>query len=129
MMVGVVAAQLNTMTECFLCVLNWFVLPLFIFVTIMAYVALGAVSIAVSLNADFCGGESSTPDQVLIDFMSRSGYNETDLFFQTVRYYTNQCTQLAVTDPFLFLRSFDGAVVSYCITENTCAFQSFCPCL
>ena len=112
MMVGVVAAQFNTMTECFLCVLNWFVLPLFIFVTIMAYVALGAVSIAVAFNADFCGGESSNPDQVLIDLMSRSGFSENDLFFQTVRYYAYQCTPLAVTDPFLFIRNFDGTIVS-----------------
>ena len=122
MMVGVVAAQLNTMTECFLCVLNWAVLPLFIFVTIMAYVALGAISIAVSLNADFCGGESGTPDQVLIDLMIRSGFTEDDLFFQTVRYYANQCTQLAVTDPFVFLRGFDGTIVRICLGKPSSVF-------
>lgn len=113
MMVGAVAAQFNTMTECFLCVLNWVVLPLFIFVTIMAYIALGVISIAAAVNADFCGGESGTPDQVLINLMSRSGFSEDDLFFQIVRYYANQCTQLAVTDPFLFLRNFDGTIVRF----------------
>jgi hypothetical protein len=117
MMVGAVAAQLNTMTECFLCVLNWVVLPLFVFVTIMAYIALGAISIAASVNADFCGGQSTTPDQVLVDLMSRSGFAEDDFLFQTVRYYANQCTQVAVTDPFLFIRSFGGTVVRCCLAN------------
>ena len=116
LIVGAVAAQLHTMTDCFLCVLNWVVLPLFIFVTFVSYVSLSVISIAASANADFCGGESSTPDQVLVDIMFRSGFEEDDLFFQTVRYYANQCTPSAVTDPFLFLRGFDGSIVSiHCV--------------
>lgn len=114
MMVGVVAAQLGTMTDCFLCVLNWVVLPLFIFVVIMSYVLLGGMSIGAAVNADFCGGESSTPDQVLVNLMINSGFSQTDLFFQTVRYYANQCTVEAKTDPYLFLRNFDAAIVRFC---------------
>ena len=112
MMIGAIAAQLHAMTDCFLCVLNWVILPLFIFITFVSFVMLSMMSIAASANADFCGGESSTPDQVLIDIMFRSGFDEDDLFFQMVRYYTNQCTAAAVTDPFLFLRGFDGSIVS-----------------
>ena len=111
-MVGAIAAQLHAMTDCFLCVLNWVVLPLFVFVTFVSFVMLSMMSIAASANADFCGGESSTPDQVLVDIMFRSGFDEDDLFYQMVRYYTNQCTAAAVTDPFLFLRGFDGSIVS-----------------
>lgn len=110
-MVGVVAAQLNTMTECYLCVLNWVILPLFIFCTILAYTSLGAISIAASVSADFCGGESSTPDEVLIDLMSRSGWKEDSFVYQTVRYYANQCTEQSKVDPFAFIRGFNGTIV------------------
>jgi hypothetical protein len=111
-MIGAVAAQLNSMSDCFLCVLNWVLLPLYIFVTILSYVFLGIMAIAASSNADFCGGEASTPDQVLMDLMVRSGFKQEDLFFQTVRYYAYQCTARAETDPFLFLRTFSGLIVS-----------------
>ena len=113
MMVGAIAAQLHAMTDCFLCVLNWLVLPIFIFVTFVSYIFLGLMSIAASANADFCGGESSTPDQVILDVMFRSGFAKDDLFFETVRYYANQCTPESLTDPFIFLRLFDGSLVSY----------------
>jgi hypothetical protein len=112
MMVGAVAAQLNTMSECFLCVLNWVLLPLYIFLTVLTYVSLGIIAIAASSNADFCGGETSTPDQVLVDLMVRSGFKQDDLFFQTMRYYAYQCTARAETDPFLFLRTFSGLMAS-----------------
>lgn len=111
MMVGVVAAQLNAMTDCFLCVLNWVILPIFMFVTLMSYVGLVTMSIVSSANADFCGGASSTPDQVILDAMFRSGFAEDDLFYQITRYYANQCTSEAIIDPFIFLRSFDGALI------------------
>jgi hypothetical protein len=112
MMVGAVAAQLGTMSDCFLCVLNWVLLPLYIFLTVLTYVFLGIIAIAASSNADFCGGETGTPDQVIIDLMERSGFKQDDLFFQTVRYYAYQCTARAETDPFLFLRTFSGLIVS-----------------
>jgi len=111
MMIGTIAGQGHIMTDCFLCFLNWFILPLFIFLVNVSYVILGLVSIGASVNADFCGGESSTPDQVIVDWMFRSGYNETDPLFQTVRYYAFQCTEQAEIDPFLFLRTFDAQTV------------------
>ena len=120
MMVGAFAAQIDAVTDCFLCVLNWVILPIYIFLTIMTYVALGVISIAASVNADFCGGESSSPDQVIVNLMTRSGSDESDLFFQTVRYYAYQCTIRAQTDPFLFLRSFDESIVSLLLQNQVC---------
>ncbi|CAB9530207.1 expressed unknown protein [Seminavis robusta] len=117
MILGAFAAQLDAMTECFLCMLNWVILPLYIFVTIFSYIVLAVAAIAASLNADFCGGETSSPDQVLVDLLFRSGFQEDGLLFQTVRYYAYQCTARAEVDPFMFLRSFDGVIVSF-----TCVF-------
>ena len=133
-MVGALAAQFNIMTECFLCLLNWVVLPIFIFVTNVSYIFLGLISIAASMNADFCGGEtSSTPDKVIVDFMFRSGYKEDDMLFQTVRYYAFQCTREAGVDPFAFLRSFVVSIVStpLLVSHFFCRRwpEISCPCL
>jgi len=112
MMAGALAAQLNTMTDCFLCVLNWVILPLFMFVTFATFIFLVLISFAASMNADFCGGENSTPDKVIMDFMFRSGEDPEGFLYQIVRYYANQCTENAQTDPFVFLRGFSGSLVS-----------------
>ncbi|CAB9498386.1 expressed unknown protein [Seminavis robusta] len=110
MIVGAVTAQANSMTDCFLCVLNWVVLPLYIFQTVLSYIALGVVAIGASLNADFCGGQTRSPDQVMLDTMFRLGFKEDGLLFQIVRYYAYQCTERAEVDPFLFLRKFDSSI-------------------
>ncbi|CAB9498380.1 expressed unknown protein [Seminavis robusta] len=110
MMVATVAAQANSMTDCYLCILDWIVLPLYILVTIFSYVALVVALIGASLNADFCGGKTSSPDQVMLDVMFRLGFKEDGLLFQAVRYYAYQCTERAEVDPFLFLRNFDVAI-------------------
>lgn len=122
MMVGTIAAQAHVMTDCFVGFLSWGVLPLFIFVTVVSYVACSLISIFASMNADFCGGDSKTPDQVVMDILYRSGFSEDDLFYKTVRYYAFQCTEQAQEDPFLFLRQYDAQIVSMeCPKGVTCS--------
>ena len=70
------------------------------------------MAIFASVNADFCGGLSSTPDQVIVDILFRSGFEPDDLFYKTARYYAFQCTRRAQEDPFLFLRQYDAEIVS-----------------
>lgn len=112
MLVGCVAAQGHVMTDCYLCFLDWVVLPLFILVTIASYVILTIISIGTSVNADFCGGQGGTPDMVIVSSLDAVGFDQSDMFYKTVRYIVYQCTAAAQEDPFLFLREYDANIVS-----------------
>ena len=51
MLVGVILAWLDKDIRAYQCFLSWFILPLFIIMIVVSYIACGAIAIAASANA------------------------------------------------------------------------------
>jgi hypothetical protein len=103
------------------CIINWFFLPLFILMVIVAAGTASGMIIAASANSDFClpGGRAeiddnqlseffvrtNSPDYTLMRILERSGYKpeDTDMVYKVANYYVQQC-QSKVEDPFVFLK-------------------------
>lgn len=89
---------------------TWFILPLFLFMIILAYVAAGFTVLTAEANADFCsGGMEDTPEATINAILAQ--YNQTDenFFYKAVTFYTNQCT---TSDPWDFLQTYYSQLVS-----------------
>jgi hypothetical protein len=83
------------------CALTWFFQPLFIFLTILAYILCSAILIAASANADFCsGGEENSPDSTVEDILFNLGWRDQDLVYLILSFYIGQCSS---DTPFAFL--------------------------
>lgn len=77
------------------CMINWFLLPLFVLMTASACALASLTALAAGVNSDFClpGGDSSaSPDDTVVGIMFAEGYEEEDFELQIVRYFVEQCT-------------------------------------
>lgn len=89
------------------CLINWFLLPTFILMTVGACVLASFTALAAGANSDFClpGGDSSaSPDENVVGIMLAEGYEEEDFELQLVRYFVEQCT--SDENPFAPLRDY-----------------------
>lgn len=113
MLIGTVAAQKNVMPSCFLCFLNWVVLPIFVLVTLLSTIVCIVLMVTAAVNADFCGADNSTPDQTILDLMVNSGnFDTTDSTYTMTEFFLLQCTARAFEDPLMELRQQDNDIVS-----------------
>ena len=109
LLVGVIMAWCDASIGVFTCLLSWFMMPLFILLTILSIVACAAISAGAVTNADFCsGGESQTPDGTILDILNSQDLKEDDIAFQAVTYYVGQCT---ATNPWTFIQDYKGQIV------------------
>lgn len=104
MMIGVLLSFYERQNECYEFTLSWILLPMFLFWIVASCIFCGLMAISATVNADFCGGTESTPDNTIFQALRSKGLNQSSTEFQIARYYLNQCTREAEVDPFLFLR-------------------------
>ncbi|KAI2493290.1 hypothetical protein MHU86_21249 [Fragilaria crotonensis] len=106
MLVGVLMATCYVSNEVFECILSWFLTPLLIVMTIFSIGLASAVSLAAVGNADFCsGGTTMTPNESVDAILINQGYSTSDVLYQAIKYYTNQCTD-ASGNPFYFIEGY-----------------------
>lgn len=77
------------------CLINWFMLPIFVIMTTGACVLAALTALAAGVNSDFClpgGTSSASPDENVVGIMLAEGYKEDDFELQMVRYFVEQCT-------------------------------------
>lgn len=112
MLVGVLMATCYVSNEVFECILSWFLTPLLIVMTIFSIGLASAVSLAAVGNADFCsGGTTKTPNESVDAILINQGYSTSDVLYQAIKFYTNQCTD-ASGNPFYFIEGYAEQIAS-----------------
>jgi hypothetical protein len=108
LVVSVILAYLGIQIPMLQCVLKWFFHPLFIFLTIFAYIVASLILIAASANADFCsGGEEQNPDITVKKMLYNLGWRDQDLVYLILAFYIGQCSS---ETPFAFLDDFKDEI-------------------
>ena len=112
MIVAALLAFLDVSSERYHCFISWFVLPIFILMTLVACVFAAAMAIAAGVNGDFClpGGREDSPDQLVRDVLLIEGYDEDSFAYKAANWYISQCE--GVPDPLLEIREYDPQLVS-----------------
>mmetsp|Transcript_1295 Transcript_1295/g.1734 ORF Transcript_1295/g.1734 Transcript_1295/m.1734 type:complete len:587 (-) Transcript_1295:163-1923(-) len=107
LMVAAVLAMFDVASDRYHCFISWFVLPIFIVMTIVAAAFAAIMAMAAGVNGDFClpgGRDDSSPDDLVRDIMRVEGYDNTTYAFRVADWYINQCQ--SVEDPLNETRSF-----------------------
>jgi len=111
LILGAFAAQLTFMNPSWVCLINWLLLPIFLLWLMLALISAAFIGVMATASADFCTGPTNgTPDSTVLRIVENSGYDPSSFIFESTRYYVNQCTIAAETDPLLFLRDYDKTV-------------------
>jgi len=121
LILGAFAAQLTFMNPSWLCLINWLFLPIFLLWLILALVGAAFIGVMATASADFCTGPTDgTPDSTVLTIVENVGYDPSSFIFESTRYYVNQCTIAAETDPLLFLRGYENT-----LTETEVGLKAF----
>jgi hypothetical protein len=110
LVVALIMGWCDVYSEGYYFFITWFILPLFVLMVILAFVAAGFVVLTAEANADFCsGGMENTPEAAIDAILAQ--YNQTDekLFYKAVTFYANQCT---TSNPWDFLQNYYTKLVS-----------------
>jgi len=103
LMTGVIFSAFQIQPLGYQCLVDWFILPLFVITTVIAVVVAVIMAFAAALNADFClpGGEVdvNAPDETIRRVLVREGYDSNSSTFQIVDFYIRQCQQEVSTTP------------------------------
>lgn len=125
-----ILAQFDVEFPMFTCVINWFVMPLFIIMVIF-YAAVASLMIAgAAINSDFClpGGRpedsypGTSPDTTVYRVLDAYGYTTPAQFVrQIANYYVAQCQN--VEDPYAFMTDYlpnlvRRLILIYCIVSR-----------
>ena len=94
--------------------LHWAVLPAFVVLTAISILICTAFLVSAAANADFCGGQDSTPDKALLGMLVHSNVFAPDQFqYKAAEYYAFQCTNRTTEDALLPLREYENDIVCY----------------
>ncbi len=64
------------------------------------------------LRADFCsGGTTKTPNESVEAILINQGYSTSDVLYQAIKFYTNQCTDTS-GNPFYFIEGYAEQIAS-----------------
>jgi len=86
--------------------ISWFVLPVFILMTLVAIVWAGAMAIAAGVNSDFClpgGRDDSSPDDNIRAILNIEGYDTDSFSYKVADWYISQCN---TEDPLFDTRNY-----------------------
>uniref|UniRef100_A0A7S3DVY5 Protein tweety homolog n=1 Tax=Entomoneis paludosa TaxID=265537 RepID=A0A7S3DVY5_9STRA len=100
LIVAAMMAFYDVGSERYHCFISWFVLPIFILMTIVAYVFAGIMGIMAGVNSDFClpgGMDSSSPDDHIKSILKIEGYDEESFPYKVANWYIEQCN--GIEDP------------------------------
>jgi len=97
--------------------LSYFVMPCFVFVTIIVYIVCAAILPISATNADACTGGGRVhggPDDTLLTIWRHLRGNDTGIVFQIAAYYTQRCNPKYYPYGFLskYLNDLDEAITS-----------------
>ena len=113
MIVAALLALFDVSSNTYSCVINWFVLPVFVLMTVVAFVFAGSMSIAAGVNTDFClpgGRTDSSPDSSLLSIMEARDFNRDSIEYKVANFYISQCAN-GVEDPWLEVREYEPQLV------------------
>jgi hypothetical protein len=113
LIVALVMGWMDVYFEGFFFFTTWFVLPLLVLMTLFAAIATGFVAVAVEGNADFCsGGSDNTPESTVQNILGQYNITTETFYHQVITFYSNQCDQAVVDDPWDFLQVYYEELVS-----------------
>jgi hypothetical protein len=102
--VALIMGWCNIYSEGYYFFITWFILPIFLLMIILAYVAAGFVVLTAEGNADFCsGGSEDTPEASIDAILAQYNQTPDKLFYNVVTFYANQCT---TSNPWAFLQNY-----------------------
>lgn len=118
LIVAALLAMFDVSSRRYSCFINWFILPIFIIMTTVAFVIAASMSIAAGVNSDFClpgGRPDGSPDETILAIMEQKQYNKSSIEYRVASYYISQCDG-SVEDPWLEIRQYgpelDESIVS-----------------
>mmetsp|Transcript_7519 Transcript_7519/g.17226 ORF Transcript_7519/g.17226 Transcript_7519/m.17226 type:complete len:524 (-) Transcript_7519:455-2026(-) len=101
LVVAVMMAMFDATLEPYERAVVWLIMPLFMVIIVLTIFACAATSWAAVINADFCsGGADKTPDATVREILDAQNFEQTDIVYESVVYYTSQCN---TKDPFAFV--------------------------
>lgn len=97
-----IMAQFDVKVPQFVCIINWFLLPVFILMVLFCVIVSCGMVATASANSDFClpGGYADdpyterSPDTTIKRILDRTGVKEKDFMRQVTQYYVDQCQNM-----------------------------------
>ena len=112
LIVAAILAMFDVSSRVYSCFINWFVLPFFVIMTVVAFAFAAAMSIAAGVNSDFClpGGRSnSSPDEMVLSILESFDYDQSSYAYRVTKFYVSQCF---ADDPVVEIRQYKPQLVS-----------------
>jgi hypothetical protein len=93
----------------FSCLVNWFLVPVFILMTWFMCIFTSVMAITAGVNSDFClpGGnvETASPDEAVTKIMEQQGFGPETMEYKVSKYYIDKCIDPA-NDPLTEVKSY-----------------------
>jgi hypothetical protein len=103
LLVAVGMGWYDVFSEGYFTFMTWFIVPLFVLMTMFAFFAAGWTVLSVQANSDFC---YPTPEQNVELILEQYGLTAGELYYDTAMFYAHQCSASVVSNPLEFMETF-----------------------
>lgn len=98
LIIAAMLALFDVSSDHYHCFISWFVLPIFIIMTSLAFIFAAIMAVMAGVNSDFClpgGRDDSSPDEHIRSILRIEGYGEETFPFRVANWYISQCKDIA----------------------------------